>query len=200
MFPCFSDLDSVQKLESVLHLLTTSIGYRSLTEFQQNLLIEALKRQSELDTHHSSGDKRQSYKHIDAFNFVMSINCHGSAYCVENQIQFKNRPKPTPTSFFKSKYHILPYSTHLQIFTSVLKKPFPSIVQISNDWEGNDIQHSCIALGKTTDDKDILIWEKQGTLFPFRLTTLRTVFNDYTSEDLERYWAVHSLQPLQTPR
>ncbi len=194
MFTCFSDLDSQQKLETVLHKLVISAGYQVLSQIQQGLLVEALKCQYELDTHHSSGDKKQSYKYIDAFNFVVNINCHGSTFCVENQMEFNNRPKPTPLAFFKTTYHILPYSTHLQIFSSVVKKPFPSIVQISNDGLGDDILHSCIALGKTSDNKDVLIWEKQGTAFPFRLTTLKTVFKYYTPKNIERYWAIRQFR------
>ncbi len=183
-------------LDRAIDILCSSYGYQRSDKYLRKLMRVGLKLQHRLDRHLVFGSRKDNYKYFRTRDFLTSINCHGAAYCVENQISFRNRPKPTPTSFFRTDYSAHSLTDFLQARHQVLRKPFPSIVQIASDHLGEIVIHSCIALDETPNRKDIYMWEKKGTVFSFRITTLDKVFEYYTSEGHERYWAV---RPLQTP-
>ncbi len=198
MTKSFGKLALRYDLDQNLDLLCTSDGYKKTDKYRQKLMRVALKIQHRLDHHLVLGSAKQNYKLVPTHRFLVSTNCHESAFCVEHQLSYRYRPKPPPSKFFRSSFYgILPYSIHIQARFAILRKTFPSIVQISNDGEGIDVLHSFIALDETKDGKDIIIWEKQGIVYPFRVTTLSEVFNYYTFPGHECYWAV---RPLQTPR
>lgn len=197
MFGNFGQLASKQDLQASLDTLCTSTGYRKLNSSnQQKSMRGALITQHRLDRHLKFGDPSHNYRYARSQQFLTDINCHLSAYCVDNDIRLHSFPGSIPKPFFQSNYNILPFSIHLQARHFILRKDFPSIVQIANDGLGQDVLHSCIAIDETPDGTDILIWEKQGYYYPFRVTTLKTVFDWYTCDGHESFWAV---RPLQTP-
>ncbi len=180
-------------LRHALYTLYSATGFRDLSWYQRRLMETALRIQHRFDKQIAEHKKGISYKYHKSHEFLTGINCHRSAYCVEQEISFKSMPSYIPDSFFTSDCPEFHCNLYLQALVTVLYNSTPCIVHINNRRNDFTPTHTFIALGWSSRIFDIVTWEKIGNIYPYRVAGLKQIYNEYPG----RYWIA---RPLQTPR
>ena len=126
-----------------------------------------------------------------------SLNCHLSVMMLETgeytgHLYNENIPK----SFFQAKYSTSPIDDlkDLKKALPAIQPPIVAHISISPGkiLDTYGVLHTLLILDNT-DSGDLVIWEKRGTYFPFRVTSSEEQFKSYSG----LYWGFRPLQ-IQT--
>lgn len=189
----FGIMPNRSDMDNALNLLYSTAGFHKLSEYQQHLMTGAIRIQHRFDRHLSKNRKGYNYKYHKSWEFLTGINCHRSAYSIEQETGYKNTPLYIPDSFFlndRPEYYCYIY---FQAFARVLLADSPCIVHINRRKDDFAPTHTFIALGWSNQVKDIVAWEKMGNSYPYRVTGMKQIHKEYPGN----YWIA---RPFQTPR
>lgn len=163
--------------------LQNTEGFPCLTEKQQRTIILSLYLQD------------RSERLAENFNSQSYLNesiCHESVRSLETG--FYKDPNPLEgffTSFFDAEY--VPIRNKNEAIKLLVAFGFPSVIHIQRRLTNTSMEkpfHSCLALGHN-QDSEIVIWEKEGLMCPFRLTDLDAQFKEYGHD---KYWGIRKLR------
>ncbi len=194
-----------EKYQHDLMLLESTEGFPRLTAKQQQIIRTSLLLQAraERDMHPEHKNDPWYYDWFKAkaefkpgyqecFHHIQEWYCHAAIASLENGSLQGARPQPHPKEFFDAEYFEFKCEYDLERMINYFG--FPTVVHINSkpaNFVGEESQyHSFLALGYGPD-KSILVWEKNGFSFPYRVVNLEVVYEEYQSF---RYWGLRKLR------
>lgn len=127
-------------------------------------------------------------------NHVANWYCHPSVYALETECVPGEMPSKVPEGFFEAEYEI--NESVLELESRIEEAGLPCVVHISenpkNFNEGWHTKHTLLALGKDAEGT-MLCWEKEGNTYPFRVVSLKEVYDFYNTIS-PKYWGVRKLE------
>lgn len=193
-----------EKLRRDFALLQSTEGYSKLTPRQQEIIRVSLLLQARADRTLEVSkpkswplrlfcqDSEVFFQNPECQDHIESWYCHAAIASLESGQLSGDFPPKHPDSFFNAAY----FEIHniQEIKKAILFFGFPSVVHINSEPEnltGEDSQyHSFLALGYD-QAKNIVVWEKEGFCYPYRITTLKQVYGEYKNFE---YWGVRKLR------
>ncbi|MBD3245247.1 MAG: hypothetical protein GF335_04620 [Candidatus Moranbacteria bacterium] len=174
-----SALKKQQRYEKIADLEATE-GFHRLSNRQQKMIKLSLYMQ----------ERFERLPYLD--NSFYACYCHKAVDAIETEKIEEG--DVFPEDFYEASYkkisslddaenHIL--SIEFPVVVHIARGPGPVEGSIN---KGRD--HSFIVFGKNSSG-DIIVWEKEGTRYPFRVTTLKEVYKDYTAN---YFWGVRELK------
>ena len=186
-------------------LLESTEGFPRLTAKQQQIIRTSLLLQAraERDMHPNHKNDpwyydwldrspfrrpkfKQSLKHIEGWY------CHAAIASLEIESLSGDRPPQILDKFFEAEY--LKLESEYELERALRFFGFPAVVHVNseqNNTAGESTQvHSFLALGYGPE-QSIMVWEKNGFSFPYRVVNLEVVYEEYQSF---RYWGLRKLR------
>ncbi len=167
-------------------------GYYMGEESTKILEEEHLWKMHQLDPDFYLDPDSRAYKQSQ--NYVANWYCHPSIYALETGNITNDTPEEVPEGFFKAEYKINESLSELE--ERIKKAGLPCVVHISTKAKNSNwnfsTKHSLLVLGRDPEGK-MLCWEKEGNMYPFRITPLEEVFN-YYNKTWSMYWGIRKLK------
>lgn len=201
-----TSLENQRKMyQKDLSLLESTEGFPFLTEKQKkiirvSLLIQA-RAERDLDPKHKNDpwyydwfkfkrDLKPAYRECQ--EHIKNWYCHSAVASLENGCLAGERPPEHPKEFFDANYFEVRCEYELERAINFIG--YPAVVHANlekDNFNGEDTQyHTFLALGHNAEN-NIVVWEKAGFDFPYRVTDLSTVYEDYRGLN---YWGVRKLR------
>lgn len=194
-----------EKYRRDLASLEQTEGFGKLTPRQQQIIRVSLYLQAraERDMHPEHKNDPWYYdwfKSISEFkpgyqeclHHIQEWYCHAAIASLESGSLQGMHPQPHPKKFFDAEYFEFKCEYDLERMINYFG--FPTVVHINSkpaNFVGEESQyHSFLALGYGPT-KSILVWEKNGFNFPYRVVNLEEVYEEYQSF---RYWGLRKLR------
>jgi hypothetical protein len=188
-----------------ISLLESTEGFSILTAKQRQVIRVSLCLQDRSDRDDESTfttknwfldffrrRESQVQKYTDSTEHIINWYCHAAIASLESGCLGGDEPPDHPLEFFDATY--FEAHTEYELRQAVKFIGFPSVVHVNLDSDnvrGEDSQyHSFLVLGHDKN-KNIIIWDKEGYGYPYRVTTLAQVYSEY--DDFE-YWGVRKLR------
>ncbi|MCA9354571.1 MAG: hypothetical protein KC877_03575 [Candidatus Kaiserbacteria bacterium] len=167
-------------------------GYYMGDESTKVLEEEHLQQMHEQEPDFYLDPDSRAYKRSQ--NYVANWYCHPSIYALETEDISGDTPNEVPEGFFEAEYKINESLSELE--ERIQKVGIPCIIHISTESKNSNwsfsTKHSLLVLGRDPEGK-MLCWEKEGNMYPFRITPLEEVFN-YYNKTWPMHWGVRKLE------
>lgn len=152
-------------------------GYKSLPPKQKQMIRLSLMLQKRVFETPSENLSQHTYK------IYCSLNCHLSVYMLETGKYTGHLYNDNiPRNFFRAKYSKKPISEQSDLLRFLPEFKLPTIIHISLSpkkvYSHEVVLHTMLVLD-ITSDKDLIIWEKEGTLLPFRIANVSDQLKTY---------------------
>lgn len=215
-YKCVADYLSDEKEEICrdLETLEKTEGYSSLSDRQKQIIRVSLAIQARAEREGVTDScvnwgvirrvkryfKRTSEetRYLASDRHIIRWYCHGAIASLEDERFEGEWPKDNPIDFFNASYFEV--ASEYDVKKAIEYYGFPSVVHVNEDsdnFEGEDSQyHSFLALGHN-EDGEIVVWHKEGFRYPYKVTTLRSVFEDYGPSF---FWGVRKLKNAATDK
>lgn len=193
-----------EKYRRDLTILEGTEGWQLLTDRQRQIIQTTLYLQNrserDMDPVHKNDpwyfDWFKKTKYIPQYQaslgHVKRWYCHAAIASLENGSLTGIRPPKHPIAFFDASY--LKISDIKELKTALESTQFPAVTHVSLEpanIKGEDpVYHSFLSLGHDSNH-DIVVWDKEGFGFPYRVTTLKTIYDEYCSFS---YWGIRKLR------
>lgn len=147
-------------------------GFQKLSRKQQQMIQMSLYAN---DRFKRKDESPSTY--LESVAHCYAWNCHSAAWYLEHELPFESVPwrqdmdAYTEGTYLESGNH----PSYEAVAAHIESGGYPSIGIIHRD--GRAI-HSFVALGKDARG-DVMVWEKEGYAFPYRLLPLRQVYNEH---------------------
>lgn len=194
----------MERIKRDLAILEATEGFARLTPRQQQIIRTSLflQARAERDMHPNHKNdpwyydwfKRSSHvpEYQESLSHVKHWYCHAAIASLESGQLSGDIPPEHPDSFFNAAYFVIHDIQELKQAISFFD--FPTVVHVNSDSDnliGEVSQyHSFLVLGYD-QEKNIVVWEKEGFSYPYRITTLKQVYVEYNNF---RYWGVRKLR------
>jgi hypothetical protein len=191
-----------KKYKENIDTLASTEGFPKLNKRQQKIIRAFLAIQARVDRvrhpessfvfFHEGADNpyASSYKH------VRDLNCHGAISILEGNPLLLDVAERVDVTFFNAKYQEVPTIETAKRLVEGYN--FPCVVHVGtecgNPGRVEKMEHSCLVFGHGPTG-DIIIWEKQGFSYPYRVTTLAVVYGFYGSG---MFWGVRMLKSSES--
>lgn len=175
------------KLKGDIQTLSDTIGFQKLSSVQKRIIIASLYIYNR--SIREKGEDSSAYflcQYIVRYWF-----CHSAIMSLENEDLSEDYLLGVPDSFSQTTYSKHLITLHEHAISLINQIGFPCVVHLSSREKvvgGLVLRHSFLALGYSNHG-DILIWEKEGSRLPFRISNLKTILDYYDKQ----HWGVRKL-------
>lgn len=176
-------------------------GVQISTEMKKYFGIEMdeVIAEKELYTAHklSGGPDPDLISNKSSRDHVANWYCHLAAYVLEAGDLNLADSDIIPDDFFETDYSCV--NDYHEIEEMITVHGFPCLIHIGNpdadyfEKAVDRIAHTCLALGKDSNGQ-VIIWEKVNEGLPYRLITLKDVYDFYSENNFNYKWGVRSLK------
>jgi len=209
-YKCIADYlsDEKEEINRDLQILEKTEGYSSLSVRQKQIIRVSLAVQARANregvTNYcvNKGIIRRVRRFLNRTSeetryqasgrHVIRWYCHGAIASLEGEDFEGEWPKDNPIEFFNASYFEV--ASEYDVKKAIEYYGFPSVVHVneaSDNLEGEDSQyHSFLALGHN-EDGEIVVWHKEGFRYPYKVTTLHSVYEVYGPS---YFWGVRKLK------
>lgn len=124
-------------------------------------------------------------------NIIGNWNCHYALANLEQEKGLDFKPKKLPSSFFNTHYFKIDSVIDIEKMIDIHGYPcvVHSVIKTKN-FTNRDSYHTFLALGRD-GNQNIIAWEKHGYGYPYKITTLKNIFNEGRKDCL---WGVRALR------
>lgn len=200
--------DEKKEIDHDLHVLERTEGFADLSDRQKQIIRVTLavqaraNRESVTSTYQNLGmvdrvkrflnNRNEDSRYCDSRTHITRWYCHGAIASLEEEEFSGDWPKDNPVHFFDAAYHNV--NDELEVKKAIEFCGFPCVVHVnddSNNNKGEETQyHSFLALGHN-DSGEIVVWHKEGFDYPYQVTTVSEVFDQYGPR---YHWGVRKLR------
>lgn len=130
-------------------------------------------------------------KYEQSQNRIVDWNCHAAVASLEGWDLSDDMPSKIDNDFFKAEYQEANNKEELE--NQISNFDFPCVVHVNLEPNNQDkyvARHSFLVLGRDNEDT-LVVWDKQGYRYPYRVTTLDKVYQEYKDD---RFWGIRKLR------
>ena len=167
--------------------------------------VTRIKHDFQLDDQHK---ERRQYKNSQ--NHIVKWACYDAVANLEKEKGLTETPDNLPDDFFGGEYNQV--KSFEELTQNVITFGVPSILHVyvppysvPHGVDEEEIswpyrvgsRHACLILGQRKDG-EIIVWDKEMNTYPYRVTTLKAVYDYYYDGNDKIEWGLRKLKSSKT--